>query len=405
MHDNALNSARGGQDVPVRRTRVVMRRYFKIDRTYTDDNGRFSSNKHCNNKVNIIVKFKSTDLAVRGLRGIRFYQLRFPIKHSIGKYRGNLNNIDPFVFQEGTDINSRQYRNWWAAQLMNAHLEFNEMAVALGIGTLPRNMKILLTNYGAAGGAGSTPMNMNRKNNGLVPREWIEFFAADPARAGVVKLFNFLVQGIFLNSVDMTLGYNVNNAWRSDRVKALMFHELGHAGHYNKVGAVWWNALVYAEQQTVIKWSGRYDPYGDGSDNISSEYISVAESWAEHVARVMCDRRYGTNSTTVIKQNHTYSNIPVTGLSSHLNALEDFDPDRPVTDDPFRWIPEGLYFDMFDVINEANPVLDGVAGYTNRQFFDALDSDVRSMPEFRGRLLQENGFNQQVIDLFNEYHY
>jgi len=86
-----------------------------------------------------------------------------------------------------------------------------------------------------------------------------------------------------------------------------------------------------------------------------------------------------------------------------LNAIEDFSPNR--MNDPFRWIPEGIYYDMFDVRNENVPVLDAVSNYSNLQFFNALDNDVRSIPQFRQRLFLETGFNQAVINLFAEYNY
>lgn len=99
------------------------------------------------------------------------------------------------------------------------------------------------------------------------------------------------------------------------------------------------------------------------------------------------------------------------GLSSHLNAIEDFSPNRAF--DPFRWIPEGIYYDMTDNRNDvlAIPLRvdidDDVNVYTNQQLFQALDEDIRSMPQYRARVLVENGNNQQnqVIQLFFGYGY
>ena len=47
------------------------------------------------------------------------------------------------------------------------------------------------------------------------------------------------------------------------------------------------------------------------------------------------------------------------------------------------------------------------AGYTNQQFYNALDPDIRSLPDFRVRLLTENGNNQAigVNSIFNFYGY
>ncbi len=101
------------------------------------------------------------------------------------------------------------------------------------------------------------------------------------------------------------------------------------------------------------------------------------------------------------------NNSPVPGLSSHLNALEDFSPDR--TFDPDAWIPQGLYYDLIDDRNDGlfGRVLldDNVLNYNNQQFFNALDPDIRSLPDFRVRLLNENGNNQatDVNTIFTFY--
>ena len=64
-----------------------------------------------------------------------------------------------------------------------------------------------------------------------------------------------------------------------------MYHEQAHASHFNKVGEIWWGQLVASELSTIITHPGNANPYGDGNDGTASEYISVAESWAENVAR------------------------------------------------------------------------------------------------------------------------
>jgi hypothetical protein len=91
----------------------------------------------------------------------------------------------------------------------------------------------------------------------------------------------------------------------------------------------------------------------------------------------------------------------------HFNLLEDFDPNINIDDDPFRWIPQGLFYDLFDNRNELTPVTDNVQGYTNLQFFNALDADIFSLQAYRTRLLLENGNNQgnEVIALFGQYNY
>ena len=193
-----------------------------------------------------------------------------------------------------------------------------------------------------------------------------------------------------------------------------MFHELSHAQHYNKVGNDWWHDFVLSElTETADNWNTQFDPYGQGN-TVRSPIVALGESWAFHYGRILADRVYGINfSSNQAEQGQTYTNgNPVATLSSHLNLLEDFDPGR--LNDPFRWIPQGLYYDMIDDRNDLTAVVpprvlidDQVLNYTNLQFFNALDADINSLPAYRVRLLQENGNNQgvQVTDLFAAYGY
>lgn len=400
------------RDVAVRRTRVVLRRFFKVDRVYTDEQGYFYSTKHFHNKVNVFVKFKSTQLTTRGLRGARAWQALFPIKHGLGKYSGDLRNINK-IFESSQMGNARSNCNWWAAQIMNAYIEFNENATALNFGTLPSDMRILLTAWQGAGGIGSAPMNHHR-DVFSVSDAHIQQFLVRPGSAWWGQVYNNVYNNnVIPRGMDMSLGYNTRFAWASDKVKQLMYHELGHASHFNKVGQSWWNDFVYAESYEIARFgiNGANSPYGIGDDGFLSDYISLAESWAEHVGQTIADRIYGLNSTSVFRQGITYTNNIIISGSSHINYLEDFSPFR--TYDPFHWIPDGIYYDLLDDRNDlfAVPlrvnVNDAVFGYTNQQFFNALESDVKSIPAFRQRLLQQNGNNQatEVTQLFTSYNY
>lgn len=274
-------------------------------------------------------------------------------------------------------------------------------------------MRILLTSWQGAGASGSTPMN-NHRNTYVASDAYIQQFLVQPAGAWWGQVYNTVYnQNIVLRGMDMSLGYNTINAWASDRVKQLIFHELGHASHFNKVGQDWWNDLVYAESYEISRFevNGANSPYGIGDDGFLSDYISLSESWAEHIGQNITDRIYGLNSTAVFRQGNTYTNNAIIPGSSHINYLEDFSPFR--TFDPFHWIPDGLFYDLIDNRNDqvvANPrvlINDAVFGYTNQQFFNALESDVRSLPAFRQRLLQQNGNSQgtEVTQLFNAYGY
>jgi hypothetical protein len=77
-----------------------------------------------------------------------------------------------------------------------------------------------------------------------------------------------------------------------------------------------------------------------------------------------------------------------------------------------NWIPTGLPYDLWDNRNDISfgnepQVRDLVFGFSIQQIFRALQNDVRSVPNFRQKLLLQNSnlqFNQ-VNALFEEYGY
>lgn len=94
------------------------------------------------------------------------------------------------------------------------------------------------------------------------------------------------------------------------------------------------------------------------------------QSWAYHTGHFLTNTKYGASSGMFIEQGIGYTNSsPVLGLNSNLNLLEDFSPLRTIG--PFRWIPQGLYYDLMDDRNDfaitSNPLHlnDLVFGYTN----------------------------------------
>jgi hypothetical protein len=221
------------------------------------------------------------------------------------------------------------------------------------------------------------------------------------------------MNGTLFRFIDMGIGFRTQFLWASNQVKDLLYHEMTHAAHLTKAGETWFSDFVAAECFTLSAehYWGPGAPYGFGFDGDISAIISVGESWAEHVAQVFSDMRYNSVTSFKFKQNILYQNgNPVPGLGSHLNAIEDFSPNR--LNDNFRWIPEGIYYDMIDNRNDfvvsGSPLpIDNVSNYTNQQLFQALDPDVRSMPQYKARVLLENSNNQstQLIELFDQYHY
>ena len=166
-----------------------------------------------------------------------------------------------------------------------------------------------------------------------------------------------------------------------------------HAATYEKAGISWYTAFVNAEISEMIAGPS---PYGNGTRS-TSPIIALGESWGYHMGHFMADMKYGLQSAPFMEQDIIYFNgFPMAGFSSHINLLEDFDTDR--MNDPFQWIPQGLFYDLIDNRNDQAfgrvNLNDAVSGYNNQQFFNALDDDIRNFQNYRIRLLNENGNSQ-----------
>ena len=269
---------------------------------------------------------------------------------------------------------------------------------------------ILLTNWRIQGPRGAAPMYAKRTIPEL-PEDFLRYFVIS-----AIPPFTSYGQWIYVlkQEVDITAGYNIFKRTGTDQtafageLSETMFHEQTHAAHYNKVGNGWWNDFVDAELNNIIWHMNENPPYGLGNQGAVSDIIALGESWGYHMGHFMVDLKYAASSPWVNKQGFQYrtggeiwqANIfqADTDLNSNVNLLEDFDNHR--TNDPDSWIPIGLYYDLLDNRNDNNavprrvPLNDDVLNYNNDRLFNALDSDIRSLPAFRVRLLNENGNDQ-----------
>lgn len=154
-----------------------------------------------------------------------------------------------------------------------------------------------------------------------------------------------------------------------------------------------------------------FHPYGTGADTRSAPIIATGEMWGNHCEKWYSERHYGNGSPVSASffsrlQGSTFSNNTFENINANFWAIESFNPN--LSSDKWRWIPRGLPYDLWDNRDDGGfPVADAVYGFTINQSFNALQSDVRSIPAFKERLLQQNGNLQflQVNSLFNAYSY
>ncbi|MBS1610945.1 MAG: hypothetical protein JSS70_19760 [Bacteroidetes bacterium] len=147
-------------------------------------------------------------------------------------------------------------------------------------------------------------------------------------------------------------------------------------------------------------------PYGDGN-SLNSPIIALGEAWGYFMGLYLAHQKYNIDPGSFKGDANVSSQQSGLGDFDGI-ALENFNPN--LAGDPFRWIPKGLMEDLRDVNNETRPPLfvnDVVGGFTIQQIFAALQSDIRTIPAYRDRLIQQNPSNQtaQINALFGQYNY
>jgi hypothetical protein len=147
-----------GTTLGVRNVRIVAKRWFKIERTYTDNNGNFVFTKHFKHKVKIRIKFKNQYCNIRGIRGVRLWQPLYVVQNTLGVYSGNKSNINYNYKRYTTNTNEKGNRYWAAATTNNAIIEQRDYSTQYGFSAPPLGLNIYLTNWGQFAGLASTPL-------------------------------------------------------------------------------------------------------------------------------------------------------------------------------------------------------------------------------------------------------
>ena len=403
--------------VPLRQARMVCKRWFKIWRGYTDDNGRFTVTRNFKSNVKIIVKTKNNNAKVAKVRGLRLWQMLFPCKKVLGVVNNNQLATFRYVFTKPANASaaSKELAYWVATTTHNSVVEFREYAAEFGLPNPPDKLNILVTNWGFQRNSAAAPM-WNKCNSNIIPSSYGSFFIASSTIVGVPAGVIIAIINTLKNQVDIIIGYassDYNCLLTSVQLKSTVYHELGHAQHFAQAGCNYWTNERDAIVTEFTKFNQtQFRPYGNGNDATTAPIIGVTEMWGYHCEKIYANRHFGDGGAaaanfTSILQNQVFPNNVALALNANLFAIERFDPNR--IEDVHRWIPQGLPYDLIDARNEfPTPFInDNVVGYTNFQVFNTLQPDTRSITAFRDRLLLNNGNNQQVEvnQLFNAYNY
>ena len=411
-------------NVAVRTARIVCKRWFKIERSYTNDQGNFAATKKFKNKTKVVLKTKNEFAKVSKVRGARLWQLLFPFKKRIGVFdEGAMANIS-YLFTKPTPTTrfDRELVPWVAVTTHNSVIEYRQYASEFGIALPPTKVNLLVTNWGFQRGAGAAPMwkqCSSLSSDFSTFQEFIEFYIAGATFVSQVNIYGYLK-----NQMDVIIGYaaplsDYDCRLTSADIKSIAYHELGHTSHYAQAGCDYWQAYRVRIANELGFGNPIARPYGDGSET-NAGVVAIGEMWGTHCEKIFSNRHYG-NGNIVFGSGGTFISrlqgewTNGNGLNANLNAIENFNPTinqlLGTLTDPHQWIPQGLPYDLIDERNDFNfnqnlPV-DNVQNYTTGQIFNGLQPQVRTVNQFRTTLLQQNNNNQaaEVNNLFSRYGY
>jgi len=274
----------------------------------------------------------------------------------------------------------KQNRLW--AQILNNYAFNEDYSSNEGIATSPKGM-ICYAHWGGSlpFGAASAPLighldygtltlelilNHVMGGNVNIPRDYPNLFNA---MTGIMP--------------DMTVKVRASSEplFYNSRLAQILFHELGHASLYHKVGQDWYKKLMVASIR---------DGYGSPGYN-NWGVVQVAESWAEFIGTEHARRRFGSFGFK----------------RSDMLGFITFTPFNQESEDWFseNWIPSGLYYDLMDNVNLRPEAWDRVGGASISDMYNVFDPYSTSVcnyfEQFVGTYPRFN--NAATIDLFNFY--
>jgi hypothetical protein len=405
VDEQTVCSSQPNSPLPLRQVNVVAKRWFKRWSGYTDDNGKFTVTKSFKNKVKLIVKTRNGNARVSKVRGIRVWNVLFPNRVRLGVIYGSELPKFRYVFTKPTDgsASNKDLANWACATTHNSIVEFKQYTAEFGLQQPPPNLKVIVTNWSFMANTAAAPMwnKCNASNMGSL----IKLISNVAGTAyGVLNSFR--------NQMDIIIGYkslDYNCKLTSSELRGTVYHEVAHAQHFIQAGCGFWSQYRNSISDELFS-SGFSDSYGNGTAT-TAPIIGTGEMWGYFAEKWYSERHYGnggslSNLFFSRMQIDDYFNSATLGLNANFNALENFNPRRG--GDNYRWIPKGLPYDLWDSRNDnLPPLIDNVNGFTINQIFNALQSDVRSIPAFKDRFLLQNGNLQllQINELFNGYNY
>lgn len=439
----------GGREEPVKNVRVVIKRWFKVNKVYTNNQGNFQATKRFNNRFKVNVKFRNNLASIRSIRGVRVWQMLFPVHKNIGRFENNFNNVS-FVFGiipgQVEPWKTNWMRLWMAATTHNALQEHKALAEAEMVGTFSSNnrMNVLLTNHALGIKSGAefrAPMHKQKQKDFGVSDMFssgkVVVYSVKALKSGGfwvigTAILNAIKLGIQTQQPDLTFTYRTElTNLSSNEVSRNVFGAMTLAALYKKTGlAIYSNIAKSIIKITDLALSvgNAYKNWTDGDNDNFWDVLAAASlmnsivnhpespaakpsyelyhGYALYMGNFLAAKKYGVTADGI--PNQLRNNISsFNGISSHIRYLEGYDP--RIVQDIYRWIPIGLFQDLVDYdSNEPIGFIDNVNYFTNAQVWNAISSSntILDIPSFKTKMINLNAAEAvNTNSLFNQYGY
>lgn len=323
--------------------------------SYTDDNGYYSLPWRFSFGT-IMGTFAKNDKIV--IRPVNTFNLNVLITEFLTGAITIENWYSSCQMRYNIDFNysSHTQARYWC-QILNGVYYHYQYSYNDNISAAPRGLVCYAEwNRGGTIGAASSPL--------------LNFIGASPGliKAHMDKFYGFLMPVYFsflishqLPDMTFSVGGDIEQTHYSSILSQTIFHELGHASQYWRVGNDWYARLAGAE--SLI---GKDGGYGN-ADYTDWGIVQVAESWAEFIGTQYARRRYGDNGYK------KFSEFGLTNLS-----LLNIDHEAIFTE---TWIPTGFYYDLIDDINifSGENFDDKIGGSTISNMYYVFNNNTLNM--------------------------
>ncbi len=367
-----------GEDDPVVGMKIRFRHWFKYGVAHTTSTGYYSSSTKYRNNPTYIFIFKNKE----------GFQIRAKItsieraSSTMGKY--SKSGHDFYVTQSSD--------TWRFCTVNNAIVKYFDYCDDMGIGSPDDDLRIAALDKSSGGSAAP----MLKHINGSITVYTVKNFLGGSLNISVSSSVVTTILKVFAPDIIIKAASSRGTA----KIHEVTFHELTHAGHYNKVGDTFWKKYIAYICTNYINGDGTY---GDGTGT-NAGLCALAEAWAYNMGYYLTIQEFGTGNSVMNK-----------------NVFEKFEPKSVGDSDDdigtestywYGWIPAGIMNDLVDSkVDEIRSsrsctYYDNVSGYSYEELFDALDKDVTTPQKFRDRLLSENDDldEDDVNDLFEAYY-